>query len=66
MRRDGEEGVLRKVEKMQVTGKTEGTVGTVSTERHEKEGTKRGAGNGSEKLIKGPPIVGKEKDYKRK
>ena len=32
------------------TGKTKGNVGRVSTGIHEKEGTKRGAGNGSKKL----------------
>ena len=50
VRREGEEGVLRKV-------------GSVGSERHEKDGTKRGAVNGSKKLIKGLPI---EKDCRQK
>ena len=67
VRREGEEGALRKVKKMQVienrihNGKTKGNIGSVSTVRHEKEGTKRGAGNASKKFIKDPPIAWKEK-----
>ena len=66
MRREGEEGILKKVEKMQVTGNRlpERLMETLEqlVQRDMKKRTKRAAGNESkklEKLIKGLPIAGK-------
>ena len=55
VRRKGEEGVLRKVKNASDRKWTTGPgrpKGTASTERNEKEGTKKGAGNRSKKFEK--------------
>ena len=64
-----EEGGEDAGDRKQTSGKTKGNIGSVGTERHEKERTKGGAGNGQknlEKVDKGSQIVGKEKDCRRK
>ena len=74
MRREGEEGVLRKVEKMQVIGnrlpgRPKGTLDQLVQKNIKKKGLKEEQAMDQKswkKLIKGPLIAGKEKDCRRK
>ena len=56
-----EDGGKNASDRKYTTGKTKGKVGTVGTERHEKE-----VDNGSKKLIAGPQITVKKKNCTQK
>ena len=74
VRREGKEGVLRKVEKMQVKGnrlprRPKGMWEQLVQRDMKKKGLKKEQAMDRKiwkKLIKGPPIVGKEKDCRQK